>query len=135
MKKIKLIQSLRDLAAIEAKDICAEDKPYFRRFVDAYEKKLLDDIVQKAIDRANMMRVLPVLYRFFDNNMDIPIPFDLDEEPVNQIMTIMTPSTSTSGPPSTENYGIKWRTAISFVFTRPLIRLAILTILSSAVGR
>ena len=88
MKKFKLIQSLRDLAAIEAKDICAEDKPYFRRFVDAYEKKLLDDIVQKAIDRANMMRVLPVLYRFFDNNMDIPIPFDLDEEPVNQIMTI-----------------------------------------------
>ena len=85
MGKVTLLRSLRDLAAVRAKDLCAEDKPYYKQFLDVYEKKLLDDLVQAALDSENHCRVWPVSRQYAEKNTDIPIPFEFDGEPVNQI--------------------------------------------------
>lgn len=85
MKKITLIRSLRDLAAFKAKNLCSEEKSYYKQFLDVYEKKLLDDLVKNAIDRENMFRVSPVIKQYTENNTDIPIPFEVDGRIVNQI--------------------------------------------------
>ena len=85
MKKVTLLRSLRDLAAFKAKNLCAEDKPYYKQFLDVYEKKLLDDLVQEAIDRENRSRISPVIQEYAEKNTDIPIPFEVDGKSVNQI--------------------------------------------------
>ena len=85
MKKIKPLRSLRDLAAYKAKELCSEDKPYYKQFLDVYEKKVLDDLVQEAIDSENRSLVSPVITRYAEKNTDIPIPFEIGGEPVNQI--------------------------------------------------
>ena len=85
MNKVTLLRSLRDLAAFKAKNLCAEDKPYYEQFLDVYEKKLLDDIVKEAIDSENRSRVLPLIEQYAEKNTDIPIPFEVDGNPVNQI--------------------------------------------------
>lgn len=85
MKKIKLLRSLRDLAAHEAKGLCSEDKAYYKQFVDAYEKKVVDDLINNAIRQANAGLVGPTIQAFVQNNKDIPIPFEVDGQLVNQI--------------------------------------------------
>ena len=85
MNKINILRSLRDLAAFKAKDLCAEDKPYYKQFLDVFEKKLLDDLVQEAIDSENRSRISPVIRHFAEKNSDIPIPFEINGCPVNQI--------------------------------------------------
>ena len=85
MNKVTLLRSLRDLAAFKAKNLCAEDKPYYQQFLDVYEKKLLDDLVQEAINDENRSRVLPLIEQYAEKNTDIPIPFEVDGTPVNQI--------------------------------------------------
>ena len=85
MEKVTLLRSLRDLAAVKAKDLCAEDKPYYKQFLDVFEKKLLDDLVQEAIDSENHCRVWPVIRQYAEKNTDIPIPFEINGCPVNQI--------------------------------------------------
>lgn len=85
MKQITLLRSLRDLAALKAKELCAEDKPYYKQFLDVYEKMLLDDIVKRAIDRENLLRVSPVIKQYATNKTDIPIPFEVNGRMVNQI--------------------------------------------------
>ncbi len=85
MKKVTLIRSRRDLAAFKAKELCTEDKPYYEQFLDVYEKKILDDLVKDAIDNENRSRVTPVIERYAEKNTDIPIPFEVDGKPVNQI--------------------------------------------------
>lgn len=85
MKKVTLIRSLRDLAAFKAKDLCTEDKPYYKQFLDVYEKKLIDDLVKEAIDSKNRSLVQPVIQQYAEKNTDIPIPFEVDGKPVNQI--------------------------------------------------
>ena len=85
MKKVTLIRSLRDLAAFKAKNLCSEDKPYYKQFLDVYEKKLLDDLVQEAINDENQSRVSPIIKLFAEKNTDIPVPFAVDGSPVNQI--------------------------------------------------
>ncbi|MBQ6953197.1 MAG: hypothetical protein IJP81_04740 [Bacteroidales bacterium] len=79
------LRSLRDLAAFKAKNLCSEEKSYYKQFIDVYEKKLLDDLVKNAIDRENMFRVSPVIKQYTENNTDIPIPFEVDGRIVNQI--------------------------------------------------
>lgn len=83
--KIKLLRSFRDLAAFKAKDLCSEEKPYYKQFIDVYEKKLLDDLIQEAIDNENQSRVAPVIMRFTEKNSDIPVPYEVNGCPVNQI--------------------------------------------------
>ena len=85
MKNVKLLRSLKDLAAFRAKDLCSEEKPYYKQFIDVYEKKLMDDLIQEAIENENQSRVLPVIQRFAETNTDIPVPFEVDGRPVNQI--------------------------------------------------
>lgn len=85
MKQIKLLRSLRDLAAFKAKELCSEDKPYYKQFLDVYEKKLIDDLVKEAIDSENKSRILPIIQQYAEKNTDIPIPFEIDGKPVNQI--------------------------------------------------
>ena len=85
MKKITLIRSLRDLAALKAKKLCSEDKPYFKQFLDVYEKKIQDDLIQEAIDNENLSLVSPVIEQFAKNHTDIPVPFDYCGGIVNQI--------------------------------------------------
>lgn len=85
MTKISLIRSLRDLAAVKAKNLCSEDKPYYKQFLDVYEKKLLDDLIQEAIDSENRSLVSPIIRRFAEKNTGIPLPFEVDGCPVNQI--------------------------------------------------
>lgn len=85
MKKPTLLRSLRDLAAFKAKDLCSEDKPYYKQFLDVFEKKLIDDLIKGAIDSENHFRVLPVIQQYAEKNTDIPIPFEVDGKPVNQI--------------------------------------------------
>ncbi|MBO6221980.1 MAG: hypothetical protein J6N46_08580, partial [Bacteroidales bacterium] len=69
----------------KAKNLCAEDKPYYMQFLDVFEKKLLDDLVQEAINRENRSRISPVIQEYAEKNTDIPIPFEVDGKPVNQI--------------------------------------------------
>ena len=85
MKKIKLLRSLRDLAAHKAKDFCSEDKAYYKQFVDAYEKKVVDDRINDEIRMVNAGLVEPAIQTFVNNNKDIPIPFEVDDQLVNQI--------------------------------------------------
>lgn len=85
MKKVFLIKSLRDLAALKAKCICSEEKPYFKQFLEVFEKKLVDDLIQEAIDKENQAIISPVIKRFAEKYTDIPVPFDLYGSPVNQI--------------------------------------------------
>lgn len=85
MGKVTLLRSLRDLAAFKARELCTEDKPYYKQFLDVYEKKLIDDLVKEAIDIENRSRVSPIIRHFAEKNTDIPIPFDVDGSPVNQI--------------------------------------------------
>ena len=85
MGKVTLLRSRRDLAAFKAKNLCAEDKPYYMQFLDVFEKKLLDDLVQEAINRENRSRISPVIQEYAEKNTDIPIPFEVDGKPVNQI--------------------------------------------------
>ena len=82
---VTLLRSRRDLAAFKAKNLCAEDKPYYMQFLDVFEKKLLDDLVQEAINRENRSRISPVIQEYAEKNTDIPIPFEVDGKPVNQI--------------------------------------------------
>lgn len=84
-KRITLIKSLRDLAALKAKNLCSQDKSYYEEFLDVYEKKLQDDLIQEAIDSENLSRVSPIIQRFAEQNTDIPVPFEVDGRPVNQI--------------------------------------------------
>lgn len=81
MKKVTLIRSLRDLAAFKAKDLCTEDKPYYKQFLDVYEKKLIDDLVKEAIDSTNRSLVQPVIQQYAEKNTDIPLPFEVDGKP------------------------------------------------------
>ena len=85
MKKVTIIRSLRDLAALKAKELCDKDKPYYRKFLDCYEKKLVDDIVKAAIDNENCSRILPFILFIAEKNVTIPIPFEVDGMPVNKI--------------------------------------------------
>lgn len=85
MKKVNLIMSLRDLTAFKTKDLCTEDKPYYKQFLDAYEKKLLDDSVNATILSENSRLVTPVLIAFAEHQSEIPIPFFVDEMLVTQI--------------------------------------------------
>lgn len=85
MKKINILRSLRDLAAYKAKELCSEDKPYYKQFLEVYEKKIIDDLVKEAIDSENNLHVQPVIQQYAEKNTDIPIPFEVDGKPVNQI--------------------------------------------------
>ena len=85
MKKIKMLRSLRDLAAYKAKELCSEDKPYYKQFLEVYEKKIVDDLIKEAIDTENILHVQPIIQQYAEMNTDIPFPFEVDGKPVNQI--------------------------------------------------
>lgn len=85
MKKVPLLRSLRDLAAVKAEKLCSKEKPHFEQLLDVYEKVVVDDLVNDAILSENVRLIEPVLTAFAKHQSDIPIPFSLGETLVTQI--------------------------------------------------
>jgi len=85
MKKVPLLRSLRDLAAVKAEQLCSKDKPHFEQLLDVYEKVVVDDLVNDAILSENAHLVAPMLAAFAKHQSDIPIPFVVNEKLVTQI--------------------------------------------------
>lgn len=85
MKKVPLLESLRDLATERACTLCSPEKSYFPQLVDVFEEKLLDEYVQQILDDENERRVRPFLQIFCDASAKIPFPFIVDGKPIDQI--------------------------------------------------
>ena len=85
MKRISLLRSLRDLASSKAEKLCSKDKLHFEQLLDAYEKVVVDDLVNDAILSENVHLVEPVLTAFAKRQSDIPVPFAVNEKLVTQI--------------------------------------------------
>lgn len=87
MKKVTLIKSLKDLAAKKAEELCDKNRPYYLTFVEGMEKKIVDELIEQAIEDENARMVGPIL-RSVINTEDvspIPVPFEIDGEVYTQI--------------------------------------------------
>ena len=87
MKKVTLIQSLKDLAAKRADALCDKSKPYYQTFVDGMEKKIVDDLIEDAIKQENVELVRPIISAYVKegNITPIPVPFEIDGKVYTQI--------------------------------------------------
>ena len=82
MKKITLIKSIKDLAAIKAEELCEKSKPYYQTFVAGMEKKIVDDLIENAITHENVELIRPIFHAFVKTGeiTPIPVPFEKDGE-------------------------------------------------------
>lgn len=87
MKNVILIKSIKDLAAKKAEAFCDKSKPYYQTFVQGMEKKIVDDLVEKAIEEENTRMVETVLRSIFkaEDASPIPVPFEINGEVYTQI--------------------------------------------------
>lgn len=85
MKKPTILRSLHDLAESKAKGICSPDYPHYSSFVDAYEKIILDGLVEREIIRTNAWNVTPVLHQFVEENKVLPFLYAVDGKPISRI--------------------------------------------------
>ena len=90
MKKVIIIKSIKDLAAVKAEEICDKSKPYYQTFVEGMEKKIVDDLIDNAIIRENQERVSPILLDYFNagNICSIPVSFEMDGRVYTQIKKV-----------------------------------------------
>ena len=85
MKNITLLRSVKDLAASKADQLCSQDKPYYTKLLDVMETKVVDDLIESAIEAENARRVKPVLCSYIENHSEVPIPFEIDGKTVSRI--------------------------------------------------
>lgn len=83
--KNTLLNSLRDLAASKADQFCSQDKPYYTQFLDVMETKVVDDLIESAIEAENACRIRPALRSFIENHSEVPIPFEIEGKTVSRI--------------------------------------------------
>lgn len=85
MNRPTILKSLHDLAENRAKAICSDVYPHFSSFVDAYERIILDELVEEEIIRINSMNVAPLLRKFAEENEVLPFLYTIDGKPIKRI--------------------------------------------------